>query len=122
MDEFRRLKVMYPTVPNCLPRELAESQVFAKAVSARREDVRGSEDRGEDSREDTADGGQAQPASGCEEEGLHGSTGVLPALSGERSERRPRGNIRVEFHQRGRDSRERHPCDRPSTGPRWERR
>ena len=62
-------------------------------MSARREDGRGSEDRGEDSREDTADGGQAQPASGSEEERRHGSTGVLPALSGERSERRPRGNI-----------------------------
>ena len=57
----------------------------------------------------TADGGQAQPASGSEKEGRHGSTGVLLALSGERSERRPRGNIRVECHQRGRDSRERHP-------------
>ncbi|CAM9800908.1 unnamed protein product, partial [Ascophyllum nodosum] len=110
---------LYPTAS---PREFAESQVFAKAVSARREDGRGSEERGEDSREDTADGGQARPASGSEEEGRHGSTGVLPALSGERSERRPRGNIRVECHQRGRDSRERHPRDRPSTGPRWERR
>ena len=75
-------------------------------MSARREDGRGSEDRGEDSREDTADGGQAQPASGSEEEGRHGSIGVLPALSGERSERRPRGNIwydrhRVKRHQRG---------------------
>ena len=74
----------------------------------------------------TAGGGQAQPASGSEEEGRHGSTRVLPALSGERSERRPRGNIRydrhrVERHHRGRDSRERHPRDRPSTGPRWER-
>ena len=61
----------------------------------------------------TADGGQAQPASGSEEEGRHGSTGVLPALSGERSERRPCGNIwydrhRVKRHHRGRDSRERH--------------
>ena len=122
MGEFRRLKSCTRLYPTASPRELAESQVFAKAVSARREDVRGSEDRGEDSREDTADGGQAQPASGCEEEGLHGSTGVLPALSGERSEQRPRVNIKVEFYQRGRDSRERHPCDRPSKGPRWERR
>ena len=37
----------------------------------------------------------------------------------------PRRNIRydrhrVERHQRGRDSRKRHPRDRPSTGPRWE--
>ena len=131
MDDFRRLKSCTRLYPTATPREFAESQVFAKAVSARREDGRGSEDRGEDSREDTADGGQAQPASGSEEEGRHGSrhgsTGVLPALSGEGSERRPRGNIwydrhRVKRHQRGRDSRERHPRDRPSTGPRWDRR
>ena len=41
--------------PSASPRELAEFQVFAEAVSARREDGRGSEDRGEDSREDTGD-------------------------------------------------------------------
>ena len=130
MDEFRRLKLCTRLYPTASPRELAEFQVFAKAVSAHREDGRGSEDRGEDSREGratTADGRQAQPASGSEEEGRHGSTGVLPALSGERSGRKPRGNIRydrhrVERHQRGRNSRERHPRDRPSTGPRWERR
>ena len=52
MEEFRRLKIMYPTAS---PRELAEFQVFAKAVAARREDGRGSEDRGEDNREDTGD-------------------------------------------------------------------
>ena len=52
MDEFHRLKVMYPTAS---PRELAEFQVFAKAVAARREDGRGSEDRGEDNCEDTGD-------------------------------------------------------------------
>ena len=52
MDEFRRLKVMYPTASS---RELAEFQVFAKAVAPRREDGRGSEDRGEDNREDTGD-------------------------------------------------------------------
>ena len=52
IDEFRRLKVMYPTA---FPRELAEFQVFAKAVAARPEDGRGSEDRGEDNREDTGD-------------------------------------------------------------------
>ena len=52
MDEFCRLKVMYPT-PS--PRELAEFQFFARAVAAHREDGRGSEDRGEDNREDTGD-------------------------------------------------------------------
>ena len=52
MDDFRRLKDMYPTAS---PRELAESQVFAKAVAERREDGRGSEDRSEDNREDTGD-------------------------------------------------------------------
>ena len=52
MDEFRPLKVMHPTAS---PRELAELHVFAKAVAARREDGCGSEDRGEDNREDTGD-------------------------------------------------------------------
>ena len=52
MDEFRRLKVMYPTAST---RELAEFQVFAKAMAAHREDGRGSEHRGGDNRGDTGD-------------------------------------------------------------------
>ena len=52
MDEFRRLKVMYPTAST---RELAEFQVFAKAMAAHRKDGRGSEDRGGDNRGDTGD-------------------------------------------------------------------
>ena len=52
MDEFRRLKAMYPTAST---RELAEFQVFAKAVAARLEGGRGSENRGDDNREDTGD-------------------------------------------------------------------
>ena len=52
MDELCRLKVMHPTV---FTRELAEFQVFVKAVAARREDGRGSEAHGEDNREDTGD-------------------------------------------------------------------
>ena len=52
MDEFRRLKVTYPTAS---PRELADFQVFDKTVAARRQDGRGSEDRGEDNRDDTGD-------------------------------------------------------------------
>ena len=52
MDEFRRLKVMYPTAST---RELAEFQVFAKAMAAHREDRRGSENRGGDNRGDTGD-------------------------------------------------------------------
>ena len=52
MDEFRRLKVVYPTVSS---RELAEFQFFAKAVAAHREAGRISKDRGEDNREDTGD-------------------------------------------------------------------
>ena len=52
MDEFRRLKVTYPTAP---PRELADFQVFAETVAARRQDEPDSEDRGEDNREDTGD-------------------------------------------------------------------
>ena len=87
MDEFRRLKVMYPTAS---PRELAEFQVFAKAVAARREDGRGSEDRGEDNEENTGDdrrrGRHRKQASGSEEDGRHGSTRARPVLSGERSE------------------------------------
>ena len=51
MDEFRRLKIMYPTATT---RELAKFQVFAKAVAAHREDGRGSEDRGGDDRGGTA--------------------------------------------------------------------
>ena len=42
MDEFRRLKDMYPIASS---RELVEFQDFAKAVVAHREDGRGSEDR-----------------------------------------------------------------------------
>ena len=49
MDEFRRLKVMYPTAST---RELAEFQVFAKAMAAHRGDGPGSENR-EDNRGDT---------------------------------------------------------------------
>ncbi|CAM9141487.1 unnamed protein product [Ascophyllum nodosum] len=52
MDEFRRLKAVYPTASS---REPAEFQVFAKAVAAHREDGRGSEDCGGDTREDTGD-------------------------------------------------------------------
>ena len=52
MDEFRRLKVMYPTAST---RELAEFQVFVKAMAAHREDGRGSENRGGDNRGDTGD-------------------------------------------------------------------
>ena len=50
MDEFRRLKATNPDVSS---RELAEFQVFAKAVAAHREDGRGSEDRGGDNRGNT---------------------------------------------------------------------
>ena len=50
MDEFRRLKVMYPTAST---RELAEFQIFAKAMAGHREEGRGSEDRGGDNRGDT---------------------------------------------------------------------
>ena len=49
MDEFRRLKGMHP---NASPRELAEIQVFAKAVARCREDGRGSKGHGGDYRED----------------------------------------------------------------------
>ena len=52
MDEFRRLKVMYPAAST---RILAEFQIFAKGVAARREDGRGSGHRGEDNREDTGE-------------------------------------------------------------------
>ena len=52
MDEIRRLKAMYP---NTSSRELAEFQVFAKAVAAYREDGRSSEGRGRDSRQDCGD-------------------------------------------------------------------
>ena len=58
MDEFLRLKAIFP---NASYRELAEFQVFAKAVAAYREnagDGRGSEDRGEDYCEDSGDGKQ----------------------------------------------------------------
>ena len=52
MDECRRLKAMYP---NASYRELAEFQVFGKAVAGYREDRRGSEGRGGDHREDSGD-------------------------------------------------------------------
>ena len=125
MDESRRLKVMYRTAS---PRELVEFQLFPRRCQ--RVEKMGVAARTvvkiiKKTPATTAGGGQAQPASGSEGEGRHGSTSVLPALSGERSERKPRRNIRyehprVERHHRGRDSRDRHPRDRPSTGPRWE--
>ena len=52
MDEFRRLTAMYPHAPS---RELAEFQVFAKAVAKYRKDGRGSEDRGGDNHKDCGD-------------------------------------------------------------------
>ena len=52
MDEFRRLKVVYLTAST---RELAEFQIFAKAMTAHREDGWGSENRGGDNRENTGD-------------------------------------------------------------------
>ena len=85
MDEIRRLKAMYP---NASSRELAEFQFFAKAVAAYRENGRGSEDRGGDSREDCGD-----------------------------DQRRKRHSSRKD----SRDSRERHPGDRPFVEPRWDK-
>ena len=41
--------------PNASSRELAELQVFAKAVTGYQEDGRGNEDRGGNYREDTGD-------------------------------------------------------------------
>ena len=55
MDESLRLKAISP---NTSSRELAEFHVFAKAVAAYRENIgdgRGSEDCGEDYREDSGD-------------------------------------------------------------------
>ena len=127
MDEFRRLKDMHPTAS---PREFAEFQVFAKAVAARREDGRGSEDRGEDNREDTGDdrrrGRHSQQAAARRRDGMDRPGRARPSPESARSEG-PRRNImynrhRVERHQRGRDSRECHPRDRPSTGPRRKKR
>ena len=67
-------------------RELADFQVFAKAMTAHREDGRGSENRGVDNRGDTGD-----------------------------DQRRGRHNSRNDL----KDSCERRPDDRPSSGPRW---
>ena len=64
MDEFRRLKAAHPSASS---RELAEFQVFAKAVAAHREDGRGSEDRGEDNSEDTGDDRRRGRHSSCKD-------------------------------------------------------
>ena len=53
MDEFRRLKAMYP---NASPRELAGFQVFAKAVARYPKDGRSSEGHGGGHRKDSGDG------------------------------------------------------------------
>ena len=96
MDEFRRLKVMYSTASH---RELAEFQVFAKAVAARREDGRGSEDRGEDNEEDTGDdrrrGRHRQQAAARRMDGMGQPGRAPPAPESARSEG-PRRNIRCE--------------------------
>ena len=96
MDEFRRLNIMYSTASH---RELAEFQVFAKAVAARREDGCGSEDRGEDNEEDTGDdrrrGRHRQQAAARRMDGMDQPGRARPAPESARSEG-PRRNIRCE--------------------------